>query len=108
MSKLQPALGYPSKSAAALALWRKGLLQREIAIQLNVKPGTVGALIGHAAAMERSARRDQLRVTLDRQSRMALAEAASARGVDANTLLARMLQMLARSEPIEPVKGQNQ
>lgn len=98
MSRRQPTLGYPSKSAAALALWRQGLLQREIATQLNVKPGTVGALISHAKSLERGTRQQQLQVTLDKTSRMALANAAIACGIDANTLLQRLLRSLPQAQ----------
>lgn len=44
MTRARPCLGYPSRSAAILALKAKGQTEREIAQRLGIKPNTVSSL----------------------------------------------------------------
>lgn len=54
MASRQPTLGYPSKTAAVLALRKQGLSTRGIAHKLFIAPSSVSALeASHARTMHR-------------------------------------------------------
>ncbi len=97
-----PCLGYPSRTAAVIALRAEGLSTRQIAERIGIEVKTVGALEGSFARKDREKNHPAIRqydqsgfpVRIDADTWAKLRVAAARRGILPD-LLAQQLLMLA-------------
>lgn len=97
-----PALGYPSRTAAALALKLQGRSMREIADQLGIEPKNAAALV-YSAERQKGGRRRRKRswegvvrtVCIDRGDLEMLEPQAAKRGIHVNELVRRLIYTIA-------------
>lgn len=98
-----PCLGYPSRTAAVLALRGEGLSTREIAVRIGIEVKTVAALEGSSARADRQPRRrsrdpgtiHRHRVGIDAQSISRLRHHANRRGIPVDLLIEQIVMVVA-------------
>lgn len=106
MSGPKPCLGYPSRTAAVLALRDKGMTQLAIAEKIGIAPGTVSALECSARrwAGARVGNPDVCRAVLVPLGVLQrFAPAARTRGLRRETLAAMILEKVADDDLVNAV-----
>lgn len=107
MSAPKPTLGYPSRSAAVVALRRQGLTTSAIAAKIGIKIATV-------AALEHSARRGRPSRPAEELGRTVLFPSdllnelkphADRRSVHVNALVRRLIECIADDDLVTAVLG---
>lgn len=102
MSRAKPTLGYPSRTAAILALRAKGFTNQEIAEQIGIQPCTVGALLTsyrHTAAARQGRRTVQVGADLYGELRLQAAR----RGIAADELIQRIIDAVLAAKLVDAV-----
>ncbi len=94
MGAPKPTLGYPSRTACALALQAKGMHYKAIARQMGIKDSTVGALLS-GAKRKRPSVENQRTVYIDVDVLDALRPAADRRGLSVNKLCRQLIGCIA-------------
>lgn len=94
MGKAKPSLGYPSRTAAALALDAQGLNYKQIAAKIGCSPSSASALISGAKNPRRSVEL-QRTVCVEIEVLDALRTAAIRRGISVNKLCRDLLATIA-------------
>ena len=104
MTRSIPMLGYASKSAAAVALRRKGLKHREIAAALGVATSTVGNLLKHGRhstqATDPAAYRTE---RLSKRQRSRLQQAARRRGMPLRSFVDLLLATVVDEQLVDAI-----
>ncbi|MBX9860676.1 MAG: hypothetical protein K2Y20_13980 [Sphingomonas sp.] len=98
-----PCLGYPSRTAAVLALRGEGLSTRDIATRIGIDAKQVAALWGSAAHTDREPRRrsrdpgniPRHRVGIDATSIGRLRHHANRRGIPVDLLIEQIVMVVA-------------
>lgn len=99
-----PCLGYPSRTAAVLAMRAQGLTSRQIAQRIGIEIKTVSALEGSAARVNREPKRDLPSwnsVAIDMDTLRALRPHAARRGVSVTQLARELLHVLADDDLVD-------
>ncbi|MCF6271599.1 MAG: hypothetical protein L3J37_00195 [Rhodobacteraceae bacterium] len=94
MGAAKPCLGYPSRTAAALALQAKGFGYKEIARQIGINDSAASALLS-SAKRKRPSIEHQRTVCVDADVLDALRPAATRRGISVNKLCRRLIGCIA-------------
>jgi hypothetical protein len=98
-----PCLGYPSRTAAVLALRGEGLSTRDIATRIGIEVKTVAALEGSSARADRQPQRrsrdpgniPRHRVGIDATSLGRLRHHANRRGIPVDLLIEQIVMVVA-------------
>ena len=98
-----PCLGYPSRTAAVLALRGQGLSTREIAVRIGIEVKTVAALEGSSARADRQPQRrsrepgtiHRNRIGIDATSIGRLRHHAVRRGIPVDLLIEQIVMVVA-------------
>lgn len=98
-----PCLGYPSRTAAVLALRGEGLSTRDIATRIGIDVKNVAALQGSAARTDREPRRrsrdpgniPRNRIGIDATSIGRLRHHANRRGIPVDLLIEQIVMVVA-------------
>lgn len=99
MPRPEPCLGYPSRSAAVLALRERGLSHHQIAARTGIPVENIGALY-HSARRSRDGVRS---MPVQVATLKALAPAAEARGLTIAELVDRLLGAIADGQLVDAV-----
>jgi len=94
MGRAKPCLGYPSRTAAALAMSAEGMNYKEIAHKIGINPGIASSLISGAKNKRPSVER-QKTVCIENEVLEALRPAAIRRGISVNKLCRDLLATIA-------------
>ena len=94
MGKAKPCLGYPSRTAAALAMDAEGMNYREIANKIGISGSAASALIS-GAKNKRPSVDGQKTVCIENDVLEALRPAAIRRGISVNKLCRDLLACIA-------------
>lgn len=97
MGKAKPTLGYPSRTACAVALHNQGVHYTEIGRRMGVRPATAAALIS-GAKQKRPSVDGQKTVCVDDDVLAALRPAAIRRGITVNALCRQLLACIAEDD----------
>ena len=100
MSRPVPVLGFPSKTAAAAALRKKGVPLAKIAEALDTTPQAVGALL---AGVRRRQRLREIRLAVARETFDGLALHARRRGIGVGELARRLLETIADDDMVDAI-----
>jgi transposase len=107
MSAPIPALGYPSRTAAALALKGDGLRNSEIADRLGIEKKKVDALLSsvHANRYDRGTRKNQSSapITITIEHRQKLRSSAAQRGLTVDTLMCLLIERIADDRLVDAI-----
>ncbi|MCB1462100.1 MAG: hypothetical protein KDJ90_06670 [Nitratireductor sp.] len=100
-----PTLGYPSRSAAVVALRGEGESDRRIAELIGIPVERIGALYVSATRQRpaRPSERDARTVTFPNSILDKVEPAARARGITANELIRRLVETIADDDLFEAV-----
>lgn len=98
----KPTLGYPTKTAAALALSAEGLNFREIGERMGLPLSYVRALVSGARRREADLA-NHGKLTLSRQAIAGLVVDAERRGITATRLATQLLEAICRERLVDAV-----
>ncbi len=110
--RTKPCLGYPSRTAAVLALLGEGRKPREVAVMLGIEPSRVsnlawsGRLVkGRRTAdrMPRAVVRGGKTMVVSRETLALLEQDADRRGITVNELARRLLDRIAQDRLVVAV-----
>jgi len=101
MAPAKPILGYPTRTAAVVALRREGLSIREVAARTGIPASNVSAL--ECCARRRRISGDQRGPSFPREILAELAPAAAARGLAAEELAWRLLSVILAEDLVDAV-----
>ena len=100
MGGAKPTLGYPSRTAACVALNKRGLTDRQIADKIGIEPGTVAAL-RHSA--RRTGERSNFTINLSSEASSTLRMAATGRAIQSTTLIERLIEVICADDMFDAV-----
>jgi hypothetical protein len=103
MGSPKPALGYPSRTAAVLALRADSVPTTEIAERLGIEAKTVAALENSAARSRALAAEGNRTILFPPELIEALMPHAARRGISANALARRLIETVVESELVDAV-----
>ncbi len=98
MSAAKPCLGYPSRTAAALALKQRGYSLNEIAAKIGISPQTVGALLSSAKR-----RKDEQQISIQTDTLTALLKHASRRKIPVHELARQLIETAVEDDLVDAI-----
>ena len=101
MALAKPTLGYPSRTAAVVALTGEGLSTREVAARIGISVEAVAAYRSNARRRRISG--DQRGPSIPREILAELAPAAAVRGMAAGDLAWRLLSVIVADDLVDAV-----
>lgn len=103
MPRRKPTLGYPTRTAACMALNDQGLTSRQIADRIGIEQSTVAALIASGRGTNKPYDGNARTVVIEASALDALEPAAVRRGLSVNALVRRLIYTIIDDDMVDAI-----